>query len=812
LSLKVGAETEAAADGAASIALSLRLSRHLYRRRWVWFWLAVFIAIVMSLGASQLRVGHGYRQFIDRDDAELRVSDAVAREVAAGRDTLTLIYRPASRQVFESTSMLQLAKLADLVSRLDHVSSPQSLVTSHKLVRLTDPSAGGARADAYRVVPLIYPDGLFDDTGLARLRRDVATMPTVNGRLVARDGSSASVILPIDLGATAEERAERLAGLRAAVLRIETDLRGLREGESLVLAGPPLFEFAVERILSRDLKTLAPVALGVFFALLLFLFRSFRLTYVVLSIVVAACMTTIGALCWAGMHMTILAFSGLILVATLSIAEALHVITTATLARLDGMEADAAMIHSLDSNLWAIVTTSATTVIGEAVLICSASPAVRDMGVVMMVGALLALFFTVSFVPALASLQKQPRRGWISAMGGPFDRLSRFCAGHPTLVLLAFGAIATAILPGLWSLRSHDTMSGWFAEGTEFRQGLNLLDENYLALGAVDVITKVETADRDAVAAWPAPGEALDRQIDFDKRLAAIPGVRSAITPTSALEAFEAQSARQNTSLQLTTEVANESPSTMPPGLSTLEKAHLSTPTQPGKDAWLTRTIDAGNAGNAQLLQVTQSARSLAADLGGRETLAGGLPVVFAALGQRNMENTVLGTLVTVAAITACLALALRSLSGALLSMFPNVLPIALVFGFWGWVSGDVNLAATTVLSIALGIVVDDTTHIMMKHRRLVAKGHDPAEASRLTIVQAGPPIVVTTIILACGFVILGFSNFALTSQQSLMIAASVCVAVVFDLTVTPVMLSLVGRRAGSPLSGNKTCVQQNSP
>jgi predicted RND superfamily exporter protein len=654
---------------------------------------------------------------------------------------------------------------------------------------------------------------LFDDEGLARLKQDVATMPTVSGRLVARDGSTASVIIPIDLGETLVERTARLAALRAAVERIETDLQGLRQGESLVLAGPPLFEFAVERILSRDLRTLAPIALGVFFALLLFLFRSFRLASVVLLIVLLACVTTIGAVSWAGMHTTILAFSGLILVATLSIAEALHVITTATLARHDGMEADAAMIHSLDNNLWAITTTSGTTMIGEAVLIYSASPAVRDMGIVMIVGALFALLFTLTVVPALASLGKTPRRGWVSGMGGTFDRLSRYCVGHPGKVLLAFGVVAGVLLPGLWNLRSHDTMSGWFAEGTEFRQGLNLLGENYVALGALDVVTRVETADREAVAAWPDSREELTRQIGFDMRLADIPGVHSAITPTSVREAFEARSAQPGTSLALTAEIANEAPGVTPPGLSMLEKAHLSTPFQMGKEMWLTRTIDAGNAGNAELLQIARSTRLLAEDLGDRETMVGGLPMVFAALGERNMGNTVVGTLITVAAITACLALALRSLSGALLSMLPNALPIALVFGFWGWISGDVNLAATTVLSIALGIVVDDTTHIMMKHRRLVAKGYDSTEASRLTIVQAGPPIIVTTIILACGFAILGFSDFALTSQQSLMIAASICVAVVFDLTVTPVMLALAGRRrAISSLSGNNTCAQQDFP
>jgi uncharacterized protein len=105
-------------------------------------------------------------------------------------------------------------------------------------------------------------------------------------------------------------------------------------------------------------------------------------------------------------------------------------------------------------------------------------------------------------------------------------------------------------------------------------------------------------------------------------------------------------------------------------------------------------------------------------------------------------------------------------------------------------------------VSIALGIVVDDTTHIMMKHRRFMAQGHSASEASRMTIVHGGPPIIVTTIILACGFLILSWSDFALTSQQSLMIAASICIAVLFDLTLTPALLALTARPPQPPAGG----------
>jgi hypothetical protein len=177
---------------------------------------------------------------------------------------------------------------------------------------------------------------------------------------------------------------------------------------------------------------------------------------------------------------------------------------------------------------------------------------------------------------------------------------------------------------------------------------------------------------------------------------------------------------------------------------------------------------------------------------------AGGLPIVFANLGESNIRSTAIGTVMTALSITLCLAVAFRSIRLALISLVPNLVPVFLVYGAWGWFVGEINLAATTVLAVALGIVVDDTTHIFMKHDRLVRSGLDGATASQRTIVEVGPAILVTSIVLATGFLLLGQSNFALTAQQANMIGFTILVAVLFDLTVTPAMLAVLDRRGAA--------------
>ncbi len=759
----------------------------------------MLLAALASTGLARLDVKHDYRLFIGAGDPELRIADRLDGRISGGRETLALVYRPASRAIFESTSMLQLAKVADLASRFPGVAQPQSLMTARKLVRLSDAPGTGDPRDGWRAVPFIHPDGLFDDAGLARMKRDALATPTIGGRLVARDGSSALVLLPVDLGTDPTLRHTRLTALHAAVDKAQVDLAGLRAGDRLALIGAPLFDSALAQILHRDVIRLAPIALVLFFGLLFVLFRNVGHAATVLLVVFLSCVAALGTLCLLGVTVTILVCSGLLLVATLSVAEALHVVTGFTLHRLDGDPPLVAMTRALDANLWPIVTTSATTAIGEAVLLFSASPAVQDMGLVMVFGAIYAVVFTLLCVTALAPLVRSTSPALVGAAGGLFAKLADLSVRHPARMLGASAAVCLLLVPGIAFTRLYDTMPGWFQTGTAFRQGLDLLNRDYVAVESFTLATPVTDRLRAEGSNWPREGKSLRAEETLDGAIAALPGVRHVIGPTVARDTLGrrlAEAPAGTSSLALTRAQAEEAVGVAPPSPAMLESAGLATPSEPGRASYILRTVDAGTASNRDLLDLVAGVRAAAAERGPGAS-AGGLPVVFAALGQSNINRTAIGTLLTALSITLCLALAFRSLRLALVSLIPNLVPVLLVYGAWGWVDGEVNLAATSVLAVALGIVVDDTTHIFMKHDRLMRAGLDAATASHRTLTAVGPPILITSIVLACGFFLLGRSQFALTAQQANMIGATLLVAVMFDLTTTPAMLQLLNVRRG---------------
>ncbi len=776
--------------------------------RWRWRWLAagLVLALMLSAGLIRLDIRHDYRLFIDKADPELAIADRLRARTAGGREQLIIIYRPASGRVFESTSLLQLAKLADQASRFPHVESVQSLVTATKLVRRADAGPNENPRTAWAVVPFIHPDGLFEPDGLARLSRDAAALPGIAGRLVSARQETALVLLAADLGTGSRDRQDRLSAILAALDKTRVDVRGLRAGDRVEMVGAPMFDRALSRILEQDAQRLAPAAILIYFLLLYLLFRSVRLALVVLLVVVVASAAAVGTVALAGVTTTILVFSGVLLVATLAVAEALHVISGHVAARLDGADPAAAMTHSLAHNFWPIATTSLTTAVGEAVLLFSTSPAVTEMGIVMIVGAVLALVFTLCFVPALVMLVPVRRASGFHHLQPAMGRLAALCGRHPRRVLLASAIVAGLILPGLARMHLADSMPGWFNPRTEFRQGLDTLSSGYAALGSLTVATPVDEGLRNAGARFPQADAALDRQARLDGQLAGLPGIRSVVGPAvlhRALEQRMAGASPGQSSLILPGTVIAEAPSRSRPSPAMLENPGLATPAEAGRQDFLIRTLSFRGSSNADILMATGQVRSTLANGGVAGSEAGGLAVVFANLGDSNMASTGAGTAATALAITMCLAFAFRSLRLAGISLLPNLMPVLLVFGLWGWFAGTINLAATTVLSVALGIVVDDTTHIFMRHRRLTRSGLSPAAASEQTIREVGPAITVTSIVLATGFFLLGQSDFALTAQQANMIGASILMAVLFDLTATAALLGLgkPARSDGEPVS-----------
>lgn len=132
----------------------------------------------------------------------------------------------------------------------------------------------------------------------------------------------------------------------------------------------------------------------------------------------------------------------------------------------------------------------------------------------------------------------------------------------------------------------------------------------------------------------------------------------------------------------------------------------------------------------------------------------------------------------------------LRSITGGLLAMIPNVFPVAVVFGWMGWRGSSIDIGTMMTASIALGIAVDDTLHFLICFRRATAKGADRAQAVRQAFRQVSTAMVQTSIICGLGMIAFMVSPFGPISRFAGMMTSLLAAAVVGDLLLLPAMLA----------------------
>jgi len=149
------------------------------------------------------------------------------------------------------------------------------------------------------------------------------------------------------------------------------------------------------------------------------------------------------------------------------------------------------------------------------------------------------------------------------------------------------------------------------------------------------------------------------------------------------------------------------------------------------------------------------------------------------------------GTALAFVLISLTLVVALRNVRLGLISLIPNFLPIMVTFGLWGAFVGQMGIIASIITATSLGLIVDDTVHILSKYNS-ARREHNMSvhDAIRYVFENAGTALFMTTVILVVGFSVLGFSSYKINSDLGILTSVTLLSAIVFDfLLLTSLMM-----------------------
>lgn len=99
-------------------------------------------------------------------------------------------------------------------------------------------------------------------------------------------------------------------------------------------------------------------------------------------------------------------------------------------------------------------------------------------------------------------------------------------------------------------------------------------------------------------------------------------------------------------------------------------------------------------------------------------------------------------------------------------------------------------MAAATVSATALGIIVDNTVHILTKYQRAREEnGLTVQDAIRYAFDTVGAAVAANALILSLGFSVLALSSFKITAEMGILTAIAILVALVVDFFLLPAIL-----------------------
>jgi predicted RND superfamily exporter protein len=145
-----------------------------------------------------------------------------------------------------------------------------------------------------------------------------------------------------------------------------------------------------------------------------------------------------------------------------------------------------------------------------------------------------------------------------------------------------------------------------------------------------------------------------------------------------------------------------------------------------------------------------------------------------------------------VALVTLLAAVLLRSISIALISVAPNLIPI---LGIEAWLliwGRPMTITDAIGLTIAFGIAVDNAIHLLNRLRlERASLGHPTRAEISAAITAVVPPIATTTLILAAGLGTTVFSALPSAALFGQLVTGAMILAFLADLFLFPSLLAL---------------------
>ncbi|EOB4962982.1 RND family transporter [Vibrio vulnificus] len=740
------------------------------------FWTLIIslIAIVATaMGAKNLYFRGDYNIFFDGSNAQLQAFDEI-QTTFAKTDNIALVLAPKSGDVFDQRTLTQIQEMTEQAWQVPYSSRVDSL-TNYQHTEAVD--------DDLLVEDLLYQSYSLTAERIAKVRTIAMSEPLLVNALVSEKGDVAVINITMQMPGV-DETAE----VNEVVTYVEQMLSHYRAqypDVTIYKAGIIAMNHSFAMAAQNDSATLVPTMLLVILVFLTLMLRSFLSVLATLVVIIGAIVATLGIVGWAGMFLHVASVNVPTLIMTLAVADCVHVIASMRHFMRQGMPKSQAIHRSVTLNFVPIIITSVTTAIGFLMMNMSDSPVLRDFGNLSALGVMIACVLSVSLLPALLNLLPVRFSAKQAAKSSDImDKLADLVV-HRRNVLLPLSIVVIAGSAALIPYNKvNDESVKYFDTSSEFRQAADFMEQRISGMTTMSIAIKTHQSQGIASPEFLAVlGEFthwLREQPETD-HVASLSDIYKRLNKNMHGDdnAYYALPAERELAAQylLLYEMS------LPFGLDLNNQVNVDK-----SSVKLQLTVK--NLGSVELVALEERLYQwFASHAPQYQVVASSPSLMFAHIGETNMASMLSTLPITLILISALMIFALRSWRLGMISLVPNIAPAVIGFGLWALISGEINLGLSVVVTLTLGIVVDDAVHFLAKYQHARKAGQNAEQAVRYAFHTVGRALWITTVVLVAGFSVLALSQFRLNSDMGQLSAIVIFVALVIDFVLLPSLL-----------------------
>jgi len=741
------------------------LSHSILRFRWLIIIIVTLLTAFLGYQISNIQINSDVISSLPEDDPDASLFRQIGQKYGGNKIGMVIL---EADDIFTNDVLKHVNALTDSLSYIDGIISVTSITN---IIDIKGNEFGfevGQLIDVYDL-PL-GPDELV------QLRDRVLSKDMYRGSIVSQDGTATLVMFTVSDD----------SDIQTVGRKVISTAESLNLPETVYYAGLPMMVTSIANLIATDLIMLLPIAFLVIALVLFISFRTFRGVILPLFTAGLAIVWTLGIMAVLDFEMSMVTNNIPIILLAIGSAYSIHVINKIN--QVKEKDYRKAIVIALTYLFIPVFLASITTVVGFTSFVFEAYlTMIKDFGIFTALGTFLSALLALFFAPALlyiispGRIKKKDydanlRRSRLSE--NFLIPLQNLLFKHPRYTLVTWTVLVVLSAGAIFLIERNVDIKDYFRQDNPARLAENIMNEKFGGSKPIFIVFKGNVLSPKVLNAMIETEEFIKK----DDNVLTAQSVADLIVDMN--------------------DVLGEGRK-IPDEQDKIEQLWFFLDGNEYLQRFITEDLDEGiiiskyaSSDNIERQDFVNKLNSFITEHSCEdcEIQLTGMPFIDLKMNSSLLSSQIRSLTIAIIALIIVVGIILRSFMTGVYATAPIIAAIVVLFGIMGITGIPLNIATVLVASVALGIGIDYSIHVISHFRHSLKNGKSLKDALEETIMISGKAIVINVISVTAGFLVLVFSEMVPLQYFGILMAISMVGSGLAALTLLPVILVLANR------------------